>query len=693
MKRKIFLFGFLFVFFLLPKNVLADYEAKFIATGTCDLRSNSTGNCFYKDTTFQELVNNVFWVDTGDPVTVLSSKAPVPAPTSGNGSECKTTFSYVNVNTRNKDYKGWLCTDNLHIAKISEELQKEFTEAGFPESYWESLAILKEAHPTWKFVAVQTNLEWKDVLENEKGSKSLIQSTSSSTQGYLSTKPEHYNWDTNTFKVYDGSNWHAANDATIAYYLDPRNFLIDMYVFQFEYLSFNEELQTLEAITNLLGNAYIGTFAQDFVDAGKKYNINAVFLAARSRQEIGTSTTPTKMVSGKEFTYTYQNPKTGKTETKTFSGYYNFFNIGATDGKGATDRGLFYATGYSSDLTSQSKTYGRPWNTPQSAIAGGANFLSSGYISVGQNTGYTQKWDIVGPSYYNHQYMTNIQAPTTEADKTFRTYASIGLLDFALEFHIPVYKNMPEEVSSLPPLGNPNNRLKKLTVDGTQVEGFASSKMDYQMVVEYEKENVSIGATPIVSAATVTGTGTVPLEVGDNKITVKVKAQNGDIQDYTITINRKEKVDEGEIVYPTVEEILKKAEVSTRNNYIVNLTLTTKASDFKEKILKASSTAKVTVKDGSKEKTSGNLITGDTVTITSGEETKSFTVVLYGDVSGDGQITILDLLKVQKYLLKTSNLTGAYKEAADVSKDGEVTILDLLKVQKHLLGTSYISQK
>ena len=107
----------------------------------------------------------------------------------------------------------------------------------------------------------------------------------------------------------------------------------------------------------------------------------------------------------------------------------------------------------------------------------------------------------------------------------------------------------------------------------------------------------------------------------------------------------------------------------------------------------ASKTALVTVKNGGKEKTSGNLLTGDIVTITSGEETKSFTVVLYGDVSGDGKITILDLLKVQKYLLNTSNLTGAYKEAADVSKDGKITVLDLLKVQKHLLGTSYISQK
>ena len=38
-------------------------------------------------------------------------------------------------------------------------------------------------------------------------------------------------------------------------------------------------------------------------------------------------------------------------------------------------------------------------------------------------------------------------------------------------------------------------------------------------------------------------------------------------------------------------------------------------------------------------------------------------------------------------------LSGAAKEAADVNKDGNITVLDLLKVQKHILGDSAISQK
>ena len=71
---------------------------------------------------------------------------------------------------------------------------------------------------------------------------------------------------------------------------------------------------------------------------------------------------------------------------------------------------------------------------------------------------------------------------------------------------------------------------------------------------------------------------------------------------------------------------------------------------------------------------------------------RKYTLVLYGDVNGDGKISLVDLLRVQKHLLNTSRLSGAYKTAADVSKDGSLTILDLLRVQKHLLGTTKIKQ-
>ena len=111
----------------------------------------------------------------------------------------------------------------------------------------------------------------------------------------------------------------------------------------------------------------------------------------------------------------------------------------------------------------------------------------------------------------------------------------------------------------------------------------------------------------------------------------------------------------------------------------------------------------LTVKDGylrvvdrsGVEKSSKNVATGDVLQVLYKETRqvyKNYNIVIYGDVSGDGVCDILDLLRVQKHLLKVQVQSGAYYTACDVSRDGTVNILDLLRVQKHLLGIMKIVQ-
>ena len=76
MKKILFYFlMFLFFFTLSPNIVKADYQAKFISDGKCSLISQATGNCFYKDTTFSSVVSGTNWIDTGDELTVITSKS------------------------------------------------------------------------------------------------------------------------------------------------------------------------------------------------------------------------------------------------------------------------------------------------------------------------------------------------------------------------------------------------------------------------------------------------------------------------------------------------------------------------------------------------------------------------------------------------------------------------------------------
>ena len=81
---------------------------------------------------------------------------------------------------------------------------------------------------------------------------------------------------------------------------------------------------------------------------------------------------------------------------------------------------------------------------------------------------------------------------------------------------------------------------------------------------------------------------------------------------------------------------------------------------------------------------SGNIGTGYKVNIKNSSETRTLTVVIYGDTSGDGVINALDLLQVQKNILGTYSLSGAYSSAGDTSKDGTINALDLLQVQKNI---------
>ena len=87
--------------------------------------------------------------------------------------------------------------------------------------------------------------------------------------------------------------------------------------------------------------------------------------------------------------------------------------------------------------------------------------------------------------------------------------------------------------------------------------------------------------------------------------------------------------------------------------------------------------------------TTGVIGTGTTIKYKDGT---TFTVVIYGDLSGDGQINSADLLKLRQHLLGTNKLGGAYLEAAKVTGNNNINSANLLKIRQFLLGTTNISQ-
>ncbi|MDL2220359.1 SpoIID/LytB domain-containing protein [Eubacteriales bacterium OttesenSCG-928-N14] len=131
-----------------------------------------------------------------------------------------------------------------------------------------------------------------------------------------------------------------------------------------------------------------------------------------------------------------------------------------------------------------------------------------------------------------------------------------------------------------------------------------------------------------------------------------------------------------------------------QNKFITGVTENTKAENFMRCVYASDAAATLTLQDkAGNAKSSGILCTGDKVVLSKdGQTLDSYEVVIYGDVSGDGKIELLDLLIVQRHLLRVSRLEGALLRAGNVTKTGEVALLDLLTIQHHLLGLRKLTQ-
>lgn len=308
-----------------------------------------------------------------------------------------------------------------------ESTEENNFEGDFPESYEPFLEDLQEEHPNWEFVPADTGMDWEDAVDKaDEGSNSLIRPSAPKKQRE------------NSKKTYDGG-WYLASRDTIEHYMDPRNFLNDKGIYQFLLQTYEEDSQTEDSISSIIGGSFMDgadpkgdydSYESCIKAAGANAGVNPNVLAAMIIQEQGWE--GSSLVSGKK---------------KGYEGYYNFFNIGAwtTDDMSSSERGLWYAKGSGEDATSHS----RPWTSPYKAILGGAEFYCENYFSNNQKTYYTKKFNVMnGPDNVgSHEYMTNIEAAADEGKLVRKAYENS---DLPATFEIPVYDNMPDDTCDLP---------------------------------------------------------------------------------------------------------------------------------------------------------------------------------------------------------------------------------------------------
>ena len=549
--------------------------------------------------------------------------------------------------------------------------------SNFPDSYKPYLEELQRKHPNWKFTALYTNLDWNYVIDEENVfGKNLVPKNYSDS--WKNTTPGQYNVEI------DGGFVDSSRQA-VEYCMDPRNFLNEVRIFQFEGLSFVDSITNLEGIEKILygtefyknkvsyldSNGNIISMKETYGDlilkAGKTSKVSPYHLASRIKQEVGPFLT--------------HNSISGTVEG--YKGLYNFYNIGATsstDQMGAIKKGLQYAKDANGASEETKTKYLIPWDTKEKSIIGGAIFIGSSYINVGQNTVYLQKFDVNddrGLPLFWHQYMTNILAPYSESKAIYQGYSKNGMLDASMYFIIPIYNNMPEL-----PRNSPSIKEADFIEDNKEVYCIAN--------------NVNVRSGPSTSYEIITTISNPDkltrlskgIQTGERWD--KVKLKNGIVgyvyQSYLEEVKETEEVEDVDIVFDSslVVNGIEISGLDATNNTVESLknkittSLDLEFVNNKNEVLNNSSLlgtgSKIIVKKA------GNIV-------------KEYKIILYGDANGDGRINSVDLLIIQRDILEIESLDSIYKKASNIRKNGkEPSSIDLLLIQRHILGLQLINQ-
>lgn len=580
----------------------------------------------------------------------------------------------------------------------------------YPEIYT-AVQEMKTAHPNWTFTILYTGLDWNEVLENEttkKHTRSLVQKPVILGDINDWICPICYK------TPQDNGSWLCASNKTASYYIDPRNWINETYIFAFETLSFNSETHTLEGIKTMLSGSFMDTdsikyidtngeekiieksYAQIIFEAAKENGISPYHLASRILQEQGKGNS--SLISGKR---------------EGFIGCYNYFNIGAS-GNNETE---IIVNGLTRARDEQ-------WNDPEKSIKGGAKFLKGGYIGNYQDTLYLQKYCVDNSckyGLYGHQYQQNVSAPYTEGSSVYDAYEKLGILDSNFNFIIPVYENMPSSASVKPgrnleiitedvivntettaltirggpgtgyyikakaPKGTKLVRIEKAVeplsdgiywdkvvycTEGNIVIGYASreylKETETQEIVNEEKTIQVLCALKNGPASTVNTRVKQILKPG-TKVTVIDKIQYSSFGHTWYRV----KLEDGTQGYVSSVYFEKEPEVKYKiDGTFVKVNPDTKITEIPEAVLTCE-------------------IFGTGAKIKIGET--EYTLVMLGDVNGDGLVKSKDYMMIKNYIMGTLELSEAEKKSADVNKDGEIKSKDYMMIKNHIMNISTIS--
>ncbi len=144
---------------------------------------------------------------------------------------------------------------------------------------------------------------------------------------------------------------------------------------------------------------------------------------------------------------------------------------------------------------------------------------------------------------------------------------------------------------------------------------------------------------------------------------------------------------------PKVKQV---SEIVTEANYkygagtIYGIKPNTSIATLKSNLTNTGGVITITDSNGNTKET-GNIGTGDKVHITSGT-TEVLTVLIYGDINGDGEINKSDCTEILRQYYGYIKYEDIKKDVSDINKDGAIDKVDASQILRQYYGYANISQ-
>lgn len=143
----------------------------------------------------------------------------------------------------------------------------------------------------------------------------------------------------------------------------------------------------------------------------------------------------------------------------------------------------------------------------------------------------------------------------------------------------------------------------------------------------------------------------------------------------------------------TEQEVLNRFGLSKKGEYIVGFVAGKDINSIRTQLSSQSKVTLVSIKNAKGEEAgSGIIATNMRITLHFNETDYTYTVVIKGDVNGDGKIFATDYVKIKKHIMEIPNLQGAYLLAADVNNDDKVYATDYVRIRNYIMGSGRIEQ-